>query len=158
MSIHEAARNGMGARRALEIWGEVVMRHTQTLPESFGWPSMGIEKRLMVYGHGAKESTAITVDNKGYPVLTAPEAAVDGLQSDRAVAHWVASILAGASAQHRIFARLQYVNGKCWADIAQQMSGTDEAINVAAVEAMYRAVKARIQRALSVLRQDLQAA
>lgn len=148
MSIAEAVRSGISAKRCLEIWGDVIMRHKQALPPEFGWPSMSIEKRLMAYGHGAKESTALTVDSRGDPVLTRPEAAVDGLLSDRAIAEWVGAILRDAKPAHYVYARLRWVQGKCWADIAEQMNGIEKPISVRDVECMHEAVTMRIKRAL----------
>lgn len=154
MGVTEAARNGMGAKTALRIWGEIVQRNQGIYPQGWGWPSMSIEGRLKAYGpQGAKEGTALAVDSNGDPVLTRPEEAVDRLHSDLAIAAWVAGILKDASPPHRIYATLNYVKGWCWADIAERLETDHDG-----VEAMNEAIKARVRRALRALLPVVQAA
>lgn len=150
MSITAAVHNGMSARTALRIWGEVLAREKRLIPEGWGWPGASIEARLMKYRAGTTEPGC-------RPFLTSPEAAVDRLNSDMAIAEWVAAILRDAPPKSRITARLYWANNKAWAVIAEQLSG-DEPTTARDVELMCNAVIERVRRAMKKIPIQMEAA
>lgn len=146
MTMASIAVEGIGPTTCLRIWGEMRCRSRRMLPEGWGWPGATIEWRLREYGHGAKEPGRSTD-------LTAPEQAVEDLHNDNTIAHWTVGVLSECTPAQRIAAHLRYVNGKCYADIAEQMS-EDAPTTHEDVERMLDAVKVRMRRALRHLNQS----
>lgn len=135
MSMITIAHNGISAKVCLRIWGDVRSRTPRIFPDGFGWPSNSIE---YLREPGAQ------------PFLTAPERATERLRFEQTVASWVSGILRDMDDKTRIIAHLYFVTGKCWSEIANQMSDT-EPTTVDEVELAYRRITQRIRRGLDSL-------
>jgi hypothetical protein len=142
-SMSEIAAQGIGPTTCLRIWGEARERNQGMLPEAWGWPGCGIEYRLKHFGHGAKEPGK-------QPELTSPESALESLESFRAIAEWTDQMLRDLTPQQRIALHLRYVRGKCYQDIAKQMTEGDE-VTADQVGKWLEAGKLRIKRALAAI-------
>lgn len=139
-TMAQIVANGIGPSTCLRVWGEARLRNHGLLPDAWGWPSEGIEHRLMEQGHGAKEPGK-------QPLLTSPERAVDSLENARAIAHWTQNMLAECTPKQRVAVFLRYVRGKCYEDIAKQMTEGDP-VTSDDVSKWLEAARLRIKRGL----------
>ena len=143
-TMNQIATDGISPKTCLRIWGEL-RSHQGVEPLAMGWPGATVEHRLRTLGHGAKAAGAS-------PELTAPEEAVDQLAYVNAVAMWVDGIYRDMTPVQKLVARQFWINGKCWSDIAAQLSDDAEgSVTTSQVSEFAKVIRRKISRALEAL-------